>query len=156
MAPSVVCVAPTKLTPREKNKIRKPAVEKMRRDRINSSIEQLKRLLEAHFQAQPASAKLEKADILEMAVSYLKEQSRPHSEIVPFQKHASMDFQEGYSRCFQETLHFLSAHNAQVGIHAKLVHYAQATTVEPAPKKIPSASKPVSAPTTNNTPWRPW
>jgi len=55
--------------------LRKPVVEKMRRDRINSSIEQLKLLLEKEFQRHQPNSKLEKADILEMAVSYLKQQS---------------------------------------------------------------------------------
>lgn len=49
-------------------------VEKMRRDRINSSIEQLKVLLEKEFQKNQPNSKLEKADILEVAVSYLKQQ----------------------------------------------------------------------------------
>lgn len=44
----------------------------MRRDRINSSIEQLKLLLEQEFARHQPNSKLEKADILEMAVSYLK------------------------------------------------------------------------------------
>uniref|UniRef100_A0A674HHJ7 Transcription factor HES-5 n=1 Tax=Taeniopygia guttata TaxID=59729 RepID=A0A674HHJ7_TAEGU len=65
-----------KLLPKEKNKLRKPVVEKMRRDRINSSIEQLKLLLEKEFQRHQPNSKLEKADILEVAVSYLKQQSQ--------------------------------------------------------------------------------
>ncbi|XP_019396813.1 PREDICTED: transcription factor HES-2-like isoform X1 [Crocodylus porosus] len=65
-----------KLLPKEKNKLRKPVVEKMRRDRINSSIEQLKVLLEKEFQRLQPNSKLEKADILEVAVSYLKQQSQ--------------------------------------------------------------------------------
>lgn len=47
-------------------------VEKLRRDRINSSIEQLKILLENEFQKHQPNSKLEKADVLEMTVSYLK------------------------------------------------------------------------------------
>ncbi|POI33480.1 hypothetical protein CIB84_002770 [Bambusicola thoracicus] len=69
MAPSVVFMEPDNLlTPKEKNKLRKPVVEKMRRDRINSSIEQLKLLLEKEFQRHQPNSKLEKADILEMTV----------------------------------------------------------------------------------------
>lgn len=52
--------------------LRKPVVEKMRRDRINSSIEQLKQLLGQEFARRQPNSKLEKADILEMAVSYLR------------------------------------------------------------------------------------
>uniref|UniRef100_A0A8C5SDW1 Transcription factor HES-5 n=1 Tax=Laticauda laticaudata TaxID=8630 RepID=A0A8C5SDW1_LATLA len=54
--------------------LRKPVVEKMRRDRINSSIDQLKVLLEREFQCHQPNTKLEKADILENTVSYLKKQ----------------------------------------------------------------------------------
>lgn len=43
--------------------LRKPLVEKLRRERINSSIEQLKSLLGPGLKQQPDS-KLEKADIL--------------------------------------------------------------------------------------------
>nr|XP_057910537.1 transcription factor HES-5-like [Doryrhamphus excisus] len=55
------------------HKLRKPLVEKLRRERINSSIEQLKSLLPPEFltQQQPDS-KLEKADVLEMTVCFLK------------------------------------------------------------------------------------
>ncbi|KAL4677018.1 hypothetical protein H8957_008437, partial [Semnopithecus entellus] len=59
----------------------------MRRDRINSSIEQLKLLLEQEFARHQPNSKLEKADILEMAVSYLKhskgERTRPPGLRVP-------------------------------------------------------------------------
>ncbi|KAK3536246.1 hypothetical protein QTP86_000149 [Hemibagrus guttatus] len=53
-------------------KLRKPMVEKMRRDRINSSIGQLKSLLAPEFLNQQPDSKLEKADILEMTVSFLR------------------------------------------------------------------------------------
>jgi len=52
------------------NKLRKPLVEKLRRDRINSSIEQLKSLLGPELHNQQSDFKLEKADILEMTVSW--------------------------------------------------------------------------------------
>ncbi|CAF95252.1 unnamed protein product, partial [Tetraodon nigroviridis] len=51
--------------------LRKPLVEKLRRERINSSIEQLKSLLGPGLQQQPDS-KLEKADILEKTVWVLR------------------------------------------------------------------------------------
>ncbi|KAL7843249.1 hypothetical protein AOLI_G00247610 [Acnodon oligacanthus] len=54
------------------NKLRKPVMEKMRRDRINSSIEQLKTLLAPEFLNQQPDSKLEKADILEMTFSFLR------------------------------------------------------------------------------------
>ncbi|XP_034389077.1 transcription factor HES-5-like [Cyclopterus lumpus] len=54
------------------HKIRKPLVEKLRRERINSSIEQLKSLLDPEFLKQQPDSKLEKADILEMTVCVLR------------------------------------------------------------------------------------
>ncbi|XP_012696496.1 transcription factor HES-5-like [Clupea harengus] len=56
------------------HKIRKPVVEKMRRDRINSSIEELKALLGPQLLNQQPESKLEKADILEMTVGLLRQQ----------------------------------------------------------------------------------
>ncbi|XP_040014532.1 transcription factor HES-2-like [Xiphias gladius] len=53
------------------HKLRKPLVEKLRRERINSSIEQLKSLLGPEFLKQQPDSKLEKADILEMTVCFL-------------------------------------------------------------------------------------
>uniref|UniRef100_A0A3P8TTC1 Transcription factor HES-5 n=1 Tax=Amphiprion percula TaxID=161767 RepID=A0A3P8TTC1_AMPPE len=51
--------------------LRKPLVEKLRRERINSSIEQLKSLLGPQFLKQQPDSKMEKADILEMTVCFL-------------------------------------------------------------------------------------
>ncbi|KAK7916479.1 hypothetical protein WMY93_012240 [Mugilogobius chulae] len=63
------------------HKLRKPVVEKLRRERINSSIEQLKSLLCAEFLQQQPDSKLEKADILEMTVTVLTrlQQQQTHS-----------------------------------------------------------------------------
>ncbi|KAK6319121.1 hypothetical protein J4Q44_G00103320 [Coregonus suidteri] len=57
------------LSAKDKHKLRKPVVEKMRRDRINICIEQLKTLLEKEFHKQDPNTKLEKADILEMTAA---------------------------------------------------------------------------------------
>ncbi|KAL2091299.1 hypothetical protein ACEWY4_013562 [Coilia grayii] len=56
------------------HKIRKPIVEKLRRDRINNSIEELKALLGPQLLNQQPDSKLEKADILEMTVCLLRQQ----------------------------------------------------------------------------------
>lgn len=61
----------------EARKIRKPIMEKKRRQRINTSLEYLKRVLLQNTVAVPTNsggrvAKLEKADILEMTVRYIQ------------------------------------------------------------------------------------
>ncbi|XP_005917897.1 transcription factor HES-5-like [Astatotilapia calliptera] len=53
------------------HKLRKPLVEKLRRERINTCIEQLKSLLGPEFLKQQPDSNLEKADILEMTVCFL-------------------------------------------------------------------------------------
>ncbi|KAJ8370938.1 hypothetical protein SKAU_G00109660 [Synaphobranchus kaupii] len=91
-----------KMSEKERHKLRKPVVEKMRRDRINSSIEQLKALLETEFRKSDPNAKLEKADVLEMTVSFLQQQLQPRSAA------GQKGHSHGYSQCWRETLRYLS------------------------------------------------
>ena len=60
--------------------LRKPLVEKLRRERINSSIEQLKSLLGPEFLKQQPDSKLEKADILETTVCVLRRLQQQHQQ----------------------------------------------------------------------------
>ncbi|KAM8756610.1 uncharacterized protein AB9X84_009771 [Acanthopagrus schlegelii] len=62
------------------HKLRKPLVEKLRRERINSSIEQFKSLLGPDFLKQQPDSKLEKADILEMTVCVLRRLQQQHQQ----------------------------------------------------------------------------
>ncbi|XP_010167714.1 transcription factor HES-5 [Antrostomus carolinensis] len=115
-----------KLLPKEKNKLRKPVVEKMRRDRINSSIEQLKLLLEKEFQRHQPNSKLEKADILEVAVSYLKQQSQRQDQTF-IHKNPEQDFNSGYLRCLKEAMHFLSYYEPKKETQVQLIkHFCKA------------------------------
>ncbi|XP_076003204.1 transcription factor HES-5-like [Genypterus blacodes] len=143
------------LSTKDRHKLRKPVVEKMRRDRINTCIEQLKALLEKEFQKQDPNAKLEKADVLEMTVSFLKQQLQPQHAA------ASKAHGEGYSQCWKETLHFLSANSLkEVTLpHLQYIHAAHragrdvCTSSPSSPqlqvpvKQLPSITKAV---------WRPW
>lgn len=52
-------------------KKRRGLIEKRRRDRINNSLHELKRLVPAAFEKQ-GSAKLEKAEILQLTVDHLR------------------------------------------------------------------------------------
>ncbi|XP_053546922.1 transcription factor HES-5-like [Bombina bombina] len=100
-------------------RLRKPVIEKMRRDRINSSIEQLRILLEKEFQKQQLPSKPEKADILEMTVSFLQQHLAAKSAPSP-----SLSYREGHSRCLQESLHFLSL-QPQSEARVNLLHHIQ-------------------------------
>ncbi|KAG8505475.1 Transcription factor HES-5 [Galemys pyrenaicus] len=149
--------------------LRKPVVEKMRRDRINSSIEQLKLLLEQEFARHQPNSKLEKADILEMAVSYLKHSkgerrpARPPPARAPARrpparsrpppaafaaaagpKSLHQDYSEGYSWCLQEAVQFLTLHAAGDTQRKLLYHFQRPPAAPPAPKeaKAPAAAPP--------------
>ncbi|XP_069468269.1 transcription factor HES-3 [Ambystoma mexicanum] len=85
-------------------KTSKPLMEKKRRARINVSLEQLKSLLEKHYSQNIRKRKLEKADILELTVKYLKNiQSAAHG--VPLLKTA--EYQTGFRNCLYGVSQFL-------------------------------------------------
>ncbi|XP_023981016.1 transcription factor HES-5 [Physeter macrocephalus] len=168
MAPSTVAVE--LLSPKEKNRLRKPVVEKMRRDRINSSIEQLKLLLEQEFARHQPNSKLEKADILEMAVSYLKHSKAfaAAAAAAAGPKSLHQDYSEGYSWCLQEAVQFLTLHAASDTQMKLLYHFQRPPAAPAAPAKEPKApgSAPAPAPAKAAAAaaarqpacglWRPW
>uniref|UniRef100_A0A671M500 BHLH domain-containing protein n=1 Tax=Sinocyclocheilus anshuiensis TaxID=1608454 RepID=A0A671M500_9TELE len=100
------------------NKLRKkPRVEKMRRDRINSSIEQLKCLLAPEFLKQQPDTKLEKADILEMTLNFFRINRR--------ESVLSHAVNQGFSRCVREIVHFLSKDEMKTESQRRLLKHFQ-------------------------------
>ncbi|XP_060527492.1 enhancer of split m7 protein-like [Cylas formicarius] len=82
----------------EDRKIRKPLIEKKRRARINESLEILKNILlecdpEVANRGAHKSAKLEKADILEMTVNYMQ---RMRASV----RQGSMDYHLGANQSY--------------------------------------------------------
>lgn len=63
--------SPSQSCPVSARKKRRGVIEKRRRDRINNSLTELRRLVPAAYEKQ-GSAKLEKAEILQMTVDHLK------------------------------------------------------------------------------------
>lgn len=129
--------------------LRKPAVEKLRRDRINCSIEQLKMLLKDELKTRQPSSKLEKADILEMAVTYLKSKTPGQS------------YHDGFARCLEETARFLSAHNQlTTEPPAQTRHFVRAQKPRAKVKSVSPGQKSISGVPTSagaSSPlWRPW
>uniref|UniRef100_A0A6Q2YLD5 Transcription factor HES-5 n=1 Tax=Esox lucius TaxID=8010 RepID=A0A6Q2YLD5_ESOLU len=104
------------------NKLRKPVVEKLRRDRINSSIEQLKSLMGPEILNHPPDSKLEKADILEMTVCYLRQLQQNQTESY---SSCSAPVNQGYSRCVQEFAHFLSKDEVKTQSQRRLLSHFQ-------------------------------
>ncbi|XP_069804351.1 transcription factor HES-5-like [Dendropsophus ebraccatus] len=134
-------------------KLRKPLIEKMRRDRINSSIEQLRLLLENECQRHPVPSKPEKADILEMAVTFLQ---RLH--MAERSKSASSQAQrEGYSTCVQDSITFLSQQPRHRQLQSQLLQNLPGALSPPlSPCIYQTPSKQQSPPDSSKALWRPW
>ncbi|VDI19040.1 hairy and enhancer of split related with YRPW motif [Mytilus galloprovincialis] len=91
-------------------KKRRGVIEKRRRDRINSSLSELRRLVPSAFEKQ-GSAKLEKAEILQMTVDHLKmlHQKGLNSYNYP-DPHLTADYRSvGFRECASEVARYLVA-----------------------------------------------
>ncbi|XP_066529181.1 transcription factor HES-5-like [Hoplias malabaricus] len=104
------------------NKLRKPVVEKMRRDRINSSIEQLKTLLAPELLKQQPDSKLERAEILEMTVSFLR---RLQQQQQPAFSSSAAAVSQDFSKCVHEIVHFLSKEELKTQSQRQLLKHFQ-------------------------------
>ncbi|KAK2821554.1 hypothetical protein Q7C36_020897 [Tachysurus vachellii] len=88
------------------NKLRKPMVEKMRRDRIN----------------QQPDSKLEKGDIVEMTVSFLRCEQQQQQ---PAFFSSSAVANQGFSRCVHDIVHLLSKEEVRTQSQRKLLNHFQ-------------------------------
>ncbi|NXA47134.1 HEY2 protein, partial [Nothocercus julius] len=90
-------------------KKRRGIIEKRRRDRINNSLSELRRLVPTAFEKQ-GSAKLEKAEILQMTVDHLKMLQATGSKGY-FDAHSlAMDFMSiGFRECLTEVARYLTS-----------------------------------------------
>lgn len=125
-------------------------VEKMRRDRINNCIDQLKKLLEKELHSQDPNTKLEKADILEMTVSFLKQQQRLPGAL------AQRDYNQGYSQCWKESLHFLNIHSNRGQSSQEVQEVYQRSNTELNNRLSEHSYKHNSAAQPARSVWRPW
>ncbi|XP_015813911.2 transcription factor HES-5 [Nothobranchius furzeri] len=137
------------------HKLRKPLVEKLRRERINSSIEQLKSLLGPEFLKQQPDSKLEKADILEMTVCVLTRLQQQNQK----QHQAAAD--QGFSRCVQEVVHFLSRDQEKTQSQRRLLNHfnklqdLREADLCPLSSTVQTSTSKDKSPA-SSAPWRPW
>ncbi|XP_019952142.2 transcription factor HES-5-like [Paralichthys olivaceus] len=146
------------------HKLRKPLVEKLRRERINSSIEQLKSLLGPEFLKQQPDSKLEKADILEMTVYFLRRLQQQKQQQNPAVGSAAVN--RGYSRCVQEVAHFLSSEEVKAQSQRRLMKHFNKLQSSSDEKLREADFSPLSSTVhtsitkdkslVNSAPWRPW
>uniref|UniRef100_A0A672LVP8 BHLH domain-containing protein n=1 Tax=Sinocyclocheilus grahami TaxID=75366 RepID=A0A672LVP8_SINGR len=135
------------------NKLRKPVVEKIRREQINSSIEKLKSLLGQEFLKQQPDSRQEKAEILEMTLDFLRHQQRSQNP--------SACTRDGHSRCVQEAVNLLSQCPVQTESHRRLLKhflhmqpYTENNTRVPPQLNSPAAQSSSKEQTLEL--WRPW
>ncbi|XP_061641617.1 transcription factor HES-5-like [Phyllopteryx taeniolatus] len=114
------------------HKIRKPLVEKLRRERINGSIEQLKSLLAPEFLRQRPDSKMEKADVLEMSVCVLRR---------------LQSVRRGYAKCAREAPRLLSQEERLGLLGSSREDKMREEDSSPLGKEDSSAK---------SGPWRPW
>uniref|UniRef100_A0A4W5MRB2 Hes-related family bHLH transcription factor with YRPW motif 1 n=1 Tax=Hucho hucho TaxID=62062 RepID=A0A4W5MRB2_9TELE len=101
-------MSPATKTQVNARKRRRGIIEKRRRDRINNSLTELRRLVPSAFEKQ-GSAKLEKAEILQMTVDHLKMLHAAGGKGY-FDAHAlASDYRGlGFRECLAETARYLS------------------------------------------------
>ncbi|CAL8247146.1 unnamed protein product [Lota lota] len=101
-------MSPSTTTQVQARKRRRGIIEKRRRDRINNSLSELRRLVPSAFEKQ-GSAKLEKAEILQMTVDHLKMLHAAGGKGY-FEAHVfSKDYRSlGFRECLAETARYLS------------------------------------------------
>uniref|UniRef100_A0A8C2T3U9 Transcription cofactor HES-6-like n=1 Tax=Coturnix japonica TaxID=93934 RepID=A0A8C2T3U9_COTJA len=91
---------------KEERKLRKPLIERKRRERINNCLDQLKETVVGAFHLD--QSKLEKADILEMTVKHL--QNIQNSKLMADSKvglEAQQRYSTGYIQCMHEVHNLL-------------------------------------------------
>ncbi|XP_041061396.1 transcription cofactor HES-6-like [Cetorhinus maximus] len=91
---------------KEERKLRKPLIERKRRERINNCLDQLKETVVGAFRLD--QSKLEKADILEMTVKHL--QNVQNSRMIADSKiglEAQQRYSAGYIQCMHEVHNLL-------------------------------------------------
>ena len=112
-------------------KVLKPMLERKRRARINSCLEELKDLMVAALQTEGESiTKLEKADVLELTVRHLRKlKAYGALGLTPTVTYIDR-FCAGYSLCASEVSKFLTSNPAigvDVAIVARLLHRLSVT-----------------------------
>ncbi|KAK1900259.1 Transcription cofactor HES-6 [Dissostichus eleginoides] len=88
---------------KEERKMRKPLIERKRRERINNCLDQLKDTVIGAFSLD--QSKLEKADILEMTVKHLQNIQSSHDPTLGLE--AQQKYSTGYIQCMHEVHNML-------------------------------------------------
>nr|AAG23292.1 transcription factor Her-8b [Danio rerio]AAH68368.1 Her8a protein [Danio rerio] len=88
---------------KEERKLRKPLIEKKRRERINSSLEQLKGIMVDAYNLD--QSKLEKADVLEITVQHMENLQRGHGQGGSNSPGTGFESRQRYSSGYIQCMH---------------------------------------------------
>ena len=102
-------------------KVMKPLLERKRRARINTCLDELKDLMVFALQTEGESiSKLEKADVLELTVKHLRKLKR--QQMLAVNPSLDMDrFRAGYTQCATEVSRCLASTGVDVTIGSRLM-----------------------------------
>lgn len=124
----------------------KPLMEKRRRARINHHLDQLAGLLsEGRKKDSTRHSKLEKADILEMTVKYVKDlQNQLNMQSITADPNMHSKYRIGYKECASEVTRYLSsAQSIDEGVRNRITDHL-ANSINVTRTNHPQGSKPVS------------
>merc|ERR1712024_410872 len=107
----------------EYRKIVKPLIERKRRARINSCLDELKDLMMFALQSEGESiSKLEKADVLELTVKHLRKLKR--QQMLAVNPGLDMDrYRAGYTTCATEVSRCLASTGVDISIGSRLMSH---------------------------------
>uniref|UniRef100_A0A8C3HT30 Transcription factor HES-2 n=1 Tax=Chrysemys picta bellii TaxID=8478 RepID=A0A8C3HT30_CHRPI len=144
----------------ELRKTLKPLMEKRRRARINESLNQLKTLILPLIGKDSSRySKLEKADILEMTVQFLKEIPAPSLTHFLSPPDPAESYREGYRACLSRLTSLLAkSHLLGRDSCSHLLEHLQRTSAEPntSPARGLREISPPRPQAANPGIWRPW
>merc|ERR1712165_224019 len=141
----------------EYRKVVKPLIERKRRARINSCLDELKDLMMFALQSEGESiSKLEKADVLELTVKHLRKLKR--QQMLAVNPGLDMDrYRAGYTTCATEVSRCLASTGVDISIGSRLMSHLghKLNTIEtsrhepltvrvPEPRKLASITSPAS------------
>ncbi|XP_007247998.3 hairy-related 3 [Astyanax mexicanus] len=100
-------------------KVSKPMMEKKRRARINTCLDQLKTLLENIYSNNISKRKLEKADILELTVKHLKHLQKSEKGLAI--NSGGSEYQSGYTTCLASVNQYLLTADANTASRSTML-----------------------------------
>jgi len=135
----------------ERRKAKKPLMEKMRRARINDSLNELKGLVLDLLQKDASRySKMEKADVLEMTVTYLRAMQRKDTRAEDPKSLA--DYRAGFNQCANEVNRNIMTSDGNDELREKLLSHLASCCHGNATSRVATSHAPGIPATTTSFP----